>query len=116
MSAGGAVPEPLPSIWILTFGYIFRNVSAQRAIMLFIVSEPTLLMLPDTPEVFWYAATDESTWTAWALASAEPRARAATARTRRRMSIPPIRDSGCVTGASLAGPGNGPVSRALIPC
>ena len=55
MSAGGAVEEPLPSIWILTFGYILRNVSAHSAIMLFMVSEPTLLMLPETPEVFWYA-------------------------------------------------------------
>ena len=53
MSAGGAVELPLPSIWILTLGYILRNDSAHSAIMLFIVSEPTLLMLPETPEAFW---------------------------------------------------------------
>ena len=46
--------EPLPSTWTLTFGYILRNVSAHSVIMLFIVSEPTLLMLPETPDVFWY--------------------------------------------------------------
>ena len=32
--------------------------------MLFIVSEPTLLMLPETPDAFWYAAIEESTETA----------------------------------------------------
>ena len=53
ISAGGAVDDPLPSTWTLTFGYIFRNVSAQSVIMLFIVSEPTLLRLPDTPLTFW---------------------------------------------------------------
>jgi hypothetical protein len=53
MSAAGAVDEPFPSTWIFTFGYIFRNVSAHSVIMLFIVSEPTLLRLPDTPLTFW---------------------------------------------------------------
>ena len=50
MRAGGAVEEPLPSTWILTFGYIFVNASAQSVIRLFIVSEPTLLRLPETPD------------------------------------------------------------------
>src|SRR2546428_1498681 len=47
--AGGAVLEPLPSIWIFTFGYCLRNPSAQRVIRLFRVSEPMLLRVPDTP-------------------------------------------------------------------
>ena len=52
MSAGGAVVLPLPSIWIFTLGYIFWKASPQSAIRLFMVSEPTLERLPDTPEVF----------------------------------------------------------------
>ena len=55
ISAGGAVELPLPSTWTFTFGYILRKASAHSVIMLFMVSEPTLLMLPDTPDVFWYA-------------------------------------------------------------
>jgi hypothetical protein len=43
---------PLPSIWIFTLGYIFWKASPQSAIKLFMVSEPTLERLPDTPEVF----------------------------------------------------------------
>jgi hypothetical protein len=53
MRAGGAVELPLPSIWIRALGYIFWNASPHSAIMLFIVSEPMLLMFPETPEVFW---------------------------------------------------------------
>jgi len=47
------VELPFPSTWTFTFGYILRNASDHRVIRLFMVSEPTLLMLPDTPEVFW---------------------------------------------------------------
>jgi hypothetical protein len=53
MRAGGAVDEPFPSTWIFTLGYIFRNASPHSAIMLFMVSEPTLFMFPETPDVFW---------------------------------------------------------------
>ena len=42
-----------------------RKVSAQSVIMLFIVSEPTLLRLPDTPLVRWYDGRAASTWIAW---------------------------------------------------
>ena len=52
MRAGGAVELPLPSTCSFTLGYIFKNASAQRVIRLFIVSEPTLLRLPETPETF----------------------------------------------------------------
>ncbi len=51
MSAGGAVEEPLPSISTWTLGYMAVNFSAQRVIRLFMVSEPTLLMLPETPSL-----------------------------------------------------------------
>src|SRR5262249_6036577 len=63
MRAGGAVELPLPSIWTLTFGYIFKKASAQNVIRLFIVSEPTLLTLPEMPEVFWYEERDGSALT-----------------------------------------------------
>ncbi len=53
MSAGGAVDEPLPSTWTFTFGYILVNASAQRVMRLFMVSEPMLLRLPETPLTFW---------------------------------------------------------------
>ena len=86
ISAGGAVPEPLPSIWIFTFGYSLRKVSAQSAIMLFIVSEPTLLMLPETPVAFWYAPMAESTLTAWAWASTAPSTRVAQTNSKRFMA------------------------------
>ena len=49
IKAGGAVLEPLPSIWILTLGYCLRKPSAQRVMRLLSVSEPMLLTLPDTP-------------------------------------------------------------------
>ena len=101
ISAGGAVELPLPSTWILTFGYILRNASAHSVIMLFIVSEPTLLMLPETPEVFWYAAMPGSTWTCWASAGAA-RARSAATVAKRFMRLPLI-DS----AVRLATPGNG---------
>ncbi len=44
--AGGAVDEPLPSTSTLTAGWWPRKPSAHRAIRLFMVSEPMLLMLP----------------------------------------------------------------------
>ena len=53
MSAGGAVDEPLPSTWIFTLGYIFAKASPQSVMRLFMVSDPTLLRFPETPEVFW---------------------------------------------------------------
>jgi len=53
ISAGGAVEEPLPSIWTRTFGYWREKPSAQKVIRLFSVSEPTELRLPETPLVFW---------------------------------------------------------------
>src|SRR5262245_53098973 len=68
MRAGGAVELPLPSTCTLTFGYIFKKASAQSVIMLFIVSEPTLFRLPETPEVFWYDGRPASTLSAWAEA------------------------------------------------
>ena len=49
ISAGGAVEEPLPSISTCTLGYSLANPSAHSVIRLFIVSEPTLLIEPDTP-------------------------------------------------------------------
>ena len=78
ISAGGAVELPLPSTWTFTFGYILRKASAHSVIMLFMVSEPTLLMLPETPDVFWYADKPESTWICWASAGAARAASAAT--------------------------------------
>ena len=39
--------------------------------MLFIVSDPTLLRLPDTPLTFWYDGSSASTLMAWALTSAD---------------------------------------------
>ena len=49
IKAGGAVLDPLPSIWIFTFGYCLRNPSAQSVMRLLSVSEPILLTLPVTP-------------------------------------------------------------------
>ena len=51
IKAGGAVLDPLPSIWILTLGYCLRNPSAQRVITLLRVSDPMLLRLPETPVI-----------------------------------------------------------------
>ena len=48
MRAGGAVEEPLPSTSTLTPEWTARKPSLHRAIMLFMVSEPMLLMLPET--------------------------------------------------------------------
>src|SRR5687768_9116535 len=79
ISAGGAVEEPLPSIWMRTLGYCRRKPSAHRVIRLLSVSEPTELKLPETPPVFWYGAMLESTLTAWA-ASRVVTKRAAVAR------------------------------------
>src|SRR5688572_959742 len=64
MRAGGAVDEPLPSTCSFTFGYERENVSPHRVIRLFMVSEPMLDRLPETPLVFWYAAIAGSTLTA----------------------------------------------------
>ena len=49
ISAGGAVEEPLPSIWMRTFGYCFWKPSAQKVIRLLSVSEPIELRLPEMP-------------------------------------------------------------------
>ena len=86
MSAGGAVELPLPSTWTFTLGYILRNASAHSVIMLFMVSEPTLLMLPETPDVFWYAGSAGSTWTCWASTGAA-RATSAAIIAKRFMSL-----------------------------
>src|SRR5260221_10710931 len=59
--------------------------------MLFIVSEPTLLMLPETPDTFWYAAMDESTLAAWARARDAVTPATAAAPSKRFMSSPPMR-------------------------
>src|SRR5688572_29935750 len=64
MRAGGAVDEPLPSTWSFTFGYDRENVSPHSVIRLFMVSEPMLDRLPDTPLVFWYDGSAGSTFTA----------------------------------------------------
>ncbi len=61
MSAGGAVLEPLPSISTCTLGYMPRKSSDQRAMRLFMVSEPMLLMEPETPLVLPYDGRSEST-------------------------------------------------------
>ena len=53
MSAGGAVEEPLPSTWIFTFGYILAKASPHSVMRLFMVSEPTLERLPETPLGRW---------------------------------------------------------------
>ncbi len=74
ISAGGAVELPLPSTWTFTFGYILRKASAHSVIMLFMVSEPTLLMLPETPDVFWYAGESRIDLTCWASARGRERA------------------------------------------
>ncbi len=50
ISAGGAVEEPLPSIWMRTFGYCLPKPSAQKVIRLLSVSEPIELRFPVTPE------------------------------------------------------------------
>ncbi len=77
MSAGGAVEEPFPSIWIFTFGYILLNFSAQSVIRLLSVSEPIELRFPETPDTGLYGWMAGSTWTVWP--TAEP-ARSAAAR------------------------------------
>src|SRR3954471_23262354 len=51
ISAGGAVEEPLPSIWMRMFGYSRLSPPAHSVIRLFRVSEPTELRLPETPLV-----------------------------------------------------------------
>src|SRR5678816_4146508 len=86
MRAGGAVPEPFPSTWIFTLGYIFAKASPHSVIRLFMVSDPTLERLPETPGVFAYAAMEGSTFTAWARAGVAPRARTAIPAARRLMS------------------------------
>src|SRR5687767_11960946 len=63
MRAGGAVDDPFPSTWIFTFGYIFANASPHSVMRLFMVSEPVLERLPDTPDDFWYDGTPASTLT-----------------------------------------------------
>ncbi len=63
MRAGGAVEDPLPSIWILAFGENLVNVSAQRVITLLSESEPMLLMLPLTPLVGLYGWSAGSSFT-----------------------------------------------------
>src|SRR6185295_4305519 len=55
IKAGGAVLDPLPSIWIFTLGYCLRNPSAQSVMRLLSVSEPMLLTFPDTPLTLTYA-------------------------------------------------------------
>src|SRR5687768_4927804 len=77
MRAGGAVDEPLPSTWIFTLGYIFANASPHSVMRLFMVSEPTLDRLPETPDAFWYAGTPASTETV--CADTGPAASAASA-------------------------------------
>src|SRR5688500_17290168 len=69
MRAGGAVDEPLPSTWIRTFGYILGNASPHSVMRLFMVSEPTLLSVPDTPLARWYAGMAGSTLTTSAPAA-----------------------------------------------
>ncbi len=68
ISAGGAVEEPFPSIWIFTFGYILLNFSAQRVMRLFSESEPIELRFPETPETGLYGWMAGSTWTVWPAA------------------------------------------------
>ena len=63
MRAGGAVDDPLPSTCSFTFGYERENVSPHSVIRLFMVSEPMLDRLPDTPLVFWYGGIAGSTFT-----------------------------------------------------
>ena len=53
MRAGGAVDEPLPSTCSFTFGYERENDSPHSVMRLFMVSEPMLDRLPETPLVFW---------------------------------------------------------------
>src|SRR5688500_8555489 len=64
MSAGGAVDDPFPSTCSFTLGYEREKVSPQSVIRLFMVSEPMLDKLPETPLVFWYEAMAGSTLTA----------------------------------------------------
>src|SRR5687767_8988513 len=63
MRAGGAVDEPFPSTCSLTFGYMREKDSPHSVIRLFMVSEPMLERLPETPLVFWYGAIAGSTLT-----------------------------------------------------
>ena len=78
MRAGGAVELPLPSTCTFTFGYSLRKPSAHRVSMLFMVSEPTLFRLPETPDAFWYEGRPGSTLIC-AEATEAPRTRAAAA-------------------------------------
>jgi hypothetical protein len=78
--------------------------------MLFMVSEPTLLMFPETPEVFWYDGRAGSTFTAWAAAWLAKSGTVATATSKRfmddssnRMRAPP--------GTCYRIPGNGRLRR-----
>ena len=52
VSAGGAVAEPFDSIWKVTFGLYFLNASDHRIIRLPSVSEPMLVIVPETSLVF----------------------------------------------------------------
>ncbi len=61
VSAGGAVEDPAAWICTLTFGYCFLKSSAHRVIRLASVSEPTLLMLPETPLALAYSGNAGST-------------------------------------------------------
>src|SRR3954471_9775459 len=79
ISAGGAVVEPLPSIWMRTFGYSFLYPSAHSVIRLFRVSEPTELRLPETPLVLLYDGIEESTLVTCAERTALPHRATATA-------------------------------------
>ena len=52
VNAGGAVAEPLASIWNVTLGCSFLKPSDQKFIRLASVSEPMLITVPDTSTVF----------------------------------------------------------------
>ena len=62
-SAGGAVDEPLPSTSTSTSGWNERKPSDHRAMRLFIVSEPMLLILPETRRAGRYSGRFGSTVT-----------------------------------------------------
>src|SRR5262245_17138264 len=77
--AGGAVDEPLASTSTFTLGYDLRKSSAHSVMRLFMVSDPTLLILPATPVATLYGKSLEST--VRTLAKATPAAIDASAAT-----------------------------------
>src|SRR5262245_5530620 len=60
MSAGGAVFDPLPSFWVMTFGYCFLHPSHHSVMTLTRRSGPSEFKLPEIPLTLVYGLISES--------------------------------------------------------